>query len=107
VKLRNDIYRKSRGGYSRLFEIKCASCEEHLFYYQKDGPGILKRLYLDRIYKSKKYEGLEHKFLKDIPLLCCPKCHEHIGVPNIYKKENRVAFRLFSGAIQKKIVKSI
>ena len=33
------------------------------FYYQKDGPGILKRTYLDRIYGSK-YAHLEYESLK-------------------------------------------
>ena len=38
----------------RLLDISCAKCDTHLFYYQKDGPGMLKRMYLDRIYGSKK-----------------------------------------------------
>lgn len=106
IKFKSDKYKRSRGGYSRLIDIQCAVCTEHLFFYQKDGPGILKRMYLDRIYDSNKYSGLESKPLKSIPQLNCPKCKILIGVPYVYEKENRLAFRLFVGGIIKKIVKS-
>jgi hypothetical protein len=82
--LKNDKYKKARGGYSRLLSIACEGCNRHLCDYQKDGPGILKRMYLDRISNSKKYSNLQ----------------------NIYEKENRLAYRLFVGAITKKIIKS-
>jgi len=64
---KSDKYKRTRGGYSRLLDISCAKCGTHLFYYQKDGPGMLKRMYLDRIYDSKKYsqlhrDGLTHRF---------------------------------------------
>ena len=49
---KNDTYRQARGGYARLLAVHCATCGTHLFSYQKDGPGIVKRLYLDRIYQS-------------------------------------------------------
>lgn len=104
MKLKQDKYRKARGGHSRLLDVHCAKCSEHLFYYQKDGPGILKRTYLDRICNSAKFENLQHLSLDKIPQLVCPKCDEHIGTPIIYKKENRLAFRLFEGAVSKKIV---
>jgi len=106
IKFKNDKYKKSRGGYSRLLDIGCAVCSEHLFLYQKDGPGILKRIYLDRIFESNRYSGLENKFLKSITQLTCLKCNSLIGTPFIYEKENRLAFRLFVGAITKRIVKS-
>ena len=57
---KNDSYKKARGGYARLLAVGCATCGTHLFYYQKDGPGIVKRLYVDRIYQSHAYEGLRH-----------------------------------------------
>jgi hypothetical protein len=106
VKFKNDKYKKSRGGFSRLLDIQCSECTEHLFFYQKDGPGILKRMYLDRIYESKKYSNLENQPLKSIPKLTCPKCNILIGIPYIYKMENRFAFRLFAGSVIKKIIKS-
>jgi len=63
IKFKNDKYKKVRGGYSRLLDIQCAKCKEHLLFYQKDGPGILKRMYLDRIFESPKYSGLENQLL--------------------------------------------
>lgn len=106
IKFKNDKYKKSRGGYSRLLDISCGNCESHICYYQKDGPGILKRMYLDRIYDSTKYTGLEKNSLKSIPQLTCPHCKNLIGIPFIYEKENRLAFRIFVGSVMKKIIKS-
>ena len=106
IKFKSDNYKKNRGGYSRLLDIQCGKCSEHLFFYQKDGPGILKRMYLDRIYESTKYSGLENSPLKDVPQLTCTNCKSLIGVPYIYEKENRLAFRLFVGGVVKKIIKS-
>lgn len=104
IRFKTDKYKKARGGYSRLLDVACAKCGAHLFYYQKDGPGILKRTYLDRIYKSKQYENLQNVSLNKLPQLTCFSCKEHIGVPIIYKKESRLAFRLFEGSVSKKIV---
>ena len=98
IKFKNDKYKKTRGSYSRLLDIFCGHCGKHLFYYQKDGPGVLKRMYIDRIFES---EGL-----KSNSYLNCPKCKTVLAVPIIYEKENRSALRLFVGAITKKIVKT-
>jgi hypothetical protein len=106
IRFKSDKYKKSRGGYSRLLDIKCGKCQEHLFFYQKDGPGLLKRMYLDRIYESSKYSGLEKQSLKSIPQLTCSNCKSLIGIPYIYEKENRHAFRIFIGGVIKKIVRS-
>ena len=94
MKLKQDKYRKNRGGTSRLLDIQCEKSGHHLFYYQKDGPGIIKRLYLDRIYPTTPKGGN----------LICAKCKEVLGSKIIYKKENRPAYRVFVGAISKKIV---
>jgi hypothetical protein len=102
---KNDTYKKARGGYARLLAVSCATCGTHLFYYQKDGPGIVKRLYLDRIYQSNVYEGLQHRVLQHLPQLLCPQCGEHLGMPMIFQKEQRLAFRLFAGAVTTKIRK--
>lgn len=93
-KLANDKYRKARGGHSRYLDICCEKCGQHICFYQKDGPGILKRMYLDRI-----------RDLNDVSKLECPKCKQLLGVPIIYQKEKRPAFRLFVGAVKKGIVK--
>jgi hypothetical protein len=103
IKLKNDKYKKARGGYSRLLEISCEKCKTKICLYQKDGPGILKRMYLDRISDSKKYSGLEYISIKKIPSLECISCKQILGVPILYKKEDRHAYRLFVGAVHKRI----
>ncbi|MCL5746688.1 MAG: hypothetical protein M1277_00175 [Patescibacteria group bacterium] len=95
MKLKNDVYRKSRGGYSRLLEIRCSSCNEKLFDYQKDGPGIIKRMYVDRIYKDVSGSSLK-----------CRNCGKLIGSLTIYEKEKRPAYAVRPGTIRKRIVKS-
>ena len=74
--------------------IRCEKCGTHLFYYQKDGLGILKRAYLDRIIDLKNFGKS----------LSCPKCNEALGVKYVYPKEKRLAYKLFVGCITKKIV---
>lgn len=106
IKLKSDKYKKSRGGYSRLLDIQCSKCGTHLFYYQKDGPGILKRTYLDRIYESNQYSGLDKLPLKMISPLTCQNCKQLLGIPYVYEKEDRLAFRLLAGSVSKKIIKS-
>jgi len=97
IKFKNDKYKKSRGGYSRLLDISCEKCKEHICFYQKDGPGNLRRMYLDRIIDSQ--VSLTRKDLS------CSKNHL-LGVKIIYEKENRSAYRLFVDSVVKKIVKS-
>jgi hypothetical protein len=104
--LKNDKYKKARGGYSRLLSIACEGCNRHLCDYQKDGPGILKRMYLDRISNSKKYSNLQNISENKIPQFKCMPCSRLLGVCINYEKENRLAYRLFVGAITKKIIKS-
>lgn len=90
LKFKSDRFRKSRGGHTRWLLLACAKCKETLFVYQKDGPGILKRLYLDRIAGQGKTN--------------CGKCKTVIGIRTMYKKENRPVIRLFAGAIEKRII---
>ena len=106
IKFKADKYKRARGGYSRLLSLGCQKCGTHLFYYQKDGPGMLKRLYLDRIYKTSKKDSSAKPSNSKVGPLICPKCKEIIGIPIIYKKESRSAYRLFAGAVEKKIVSS-
>jgi ribosomal protein S27E len=94
MKLKNDKFRKARGGYSRLLKISCSACGEKLFDYQKDGPGIIKRTYVDRIYGN--VRG---------PSLKCRNCNNLIGNLTIYEKENRPAYAIKPGTIKKKIIK--
>ena len=97
MKLLNDKFRKARGGYSRLLNITCQKCAATICRYQKDGPGNLRRMYLDRISESK--VSLTRKDFS------CPKGHL-LGVKIIYEKEKRPAFRLFVDSVIKKLVKS-
>ena len=93
---KNDKYKKVRGGYSRLLQISCQKCGSSICTYQKDGPGNLRRMYLDRISNS--------KILINKKDFTCPKGHL-LGIKIIYKKENRLAFRLFVDSVVKKIIK--
>lgn len=97
IKFKSDKFKKTRGGYSRWLENSCEKCESALLVYQKDGPGILKRLYLDRIVS-------QHSDVKTNSNITCKKCKTILGVSMIYKKEKRPAYRLFAGAVAKKII---
>jgi len=96
IAFKSDRFKKNRGGYSRWLLLSCEKCKNPVLLYQKDGPGILKRLYIDRIVVS--------KILADRNLTC-KKCKKVLGIWTVYQKENRPAYRLFVGAIVKKIFK--
>jgi hypothetical protein len=92
MKIKKDRYRKSRGGTSQVYELKCCKCGAHLLRYQKDGVGTLLRLYIDRI--------VEPIFNPNSNLVCS-NCGNLIGIPMIYKAEDRAAFRLIRGSYSK------
>lgn len=104
--LKSDRFREARGGYSRVLEISCARCGGFQFHYQKDGPGPLLRLYLDRIMDSGRYRQAATRPVQSLPPFTCANCSEHLGVPVMYSKENRVALRLFQDSVRKKVVRS-
>jgi len=106
LEIKKDKYKRRRGGNSRILEINCSHCGNNICIYQKDGLGLLKRMYLDRISDSQEYSGLETLQIKDLPNLICGKCRYVLGVPFNYKKENRLSFRLFAGAVSKSIIKT-
>lgn len=95
--LKNDKYKKARGGRSRLLLIACQKCGGAVCTYQKDGPGNLRRMYIDRM--SEPNVSLARKDLT------CAKGHL-VGVKIIYEKEKRPAFRLFVDSVTKKITKA-
>jgi len=97
LKLKQDWFRKVRGGYSRLLAVRCEKCKTLLCYYQKDGPGPLKRMYVDRIVKTYADAGKK---------LACHRCGHILGIRYIYEKEKRPAFRLFEGSVKKKIIRA-
>ena len=94
--LKKDKYRNNRGGYSRFLNIFCDSCRTHLLLYQKDGPGELKRAYLDRILAPKVLPPKNNEFI-------CPSCKKVIGTFYTYEKEKRRAIRLYQGSVFNKI----
>lgn len=96
-KLKKDSFRRVRGGHSRVLLISCQKCGAKISRYQKDGPGTLRRMYLDRIIDP--VVSIRGK------TLLCPQ-EDVLGVKIIYEKEKRPAFRLFVDAVQKKIVKA-
>jgi len=67
---------------------------------------MLKRLYLDRILGRTRYAKLQGLSIKAVPQFVCPECRGHLGVPIIYRKEKRPAYRLFVGSVMKEIVNS-
>jgi ribosomal protein S27E len=96
-KFKQDKYRRARGGYSRLLRISCEKCGAFVATYQKDGPGSLKRMYLDRIISPARSNSKN---------LTCSDCKNILGVAYIYPKEKRPAYRLFEGAVTKKLIKA-
>lgn len=80
-----------------MLEIVCRKCAVRICLYQKDGPGNLRRMYIDRIYSPA--VSLVRKDLS------CSSGHL-LGVKIIYEKEKRPAFRLFVDAVAKKTVSS-
>ncbi|MEK7518393.1 MAG: hypothetical protein AAB424_00490 [Patescibacteria group bacterium] len=103
LNLKRDKFRKARGGHARVLEIRCEKCGHFLALYQKDGPGPLKRMYIDRILSPQYLAGFFKIPLKKLPQLACKSCQRLIGIPYLYEKEKRPAFRLFVGAVTKKI----
>ena len=87
-------YKKARGGKLRVLDITCEHCAQHVTYYQKDGPGLLKRMYVDRFINT----------VASGDILNCSNCTTILGHKINYKKENRPAYRLFVGAVNKKSV---
>lgn len=97
MKFTDDLYKQNRGGYSRLYTITCRKCGDVICQYQKDGPGNLRRLYIDRMIGNN-LQGKE---------LSCRQGHV-IGVKILHTehKEKRYAYRLFVDAIVKKLISS-
>lgn len=105
--LKNDEYRKARGGKAFLIELSCANCNAHVLTYQKDGDGQLKRCYLNRIMEPDALEKLQYSAAEpsDVEPLKCPSCEVVIGAP-IRHHDGRIAFRLRRGFFAKKRIKN-
>lgn len=103
-RFRRDRFMSARGGTSAFYDIYCVRCRQWLLLYQKDGPGNLFRLYLDRIHSPDELASLYLSVRRSVSFggLMCGQCGASIGLPMVYKREQRPAFRLVPGAIVKK-----
>jgi hypothetical protein len=92
-----DTYYRARGSRSKMIALYCMkrACSSSPFaLYQKDDyPGLLKRLYLDRI--------IAPKISSDSDLIC-KNCGSTLGIRYIYAKEKRIAFKLFAYEVKGK-----
>lgn len=104
-KLKNDKYRRARGGKAFVISVSCAACTSHILDYQKDGDGPLKRCYLNRILAPANLEALQYdeniKRIQDMAPLICQGCGKVIGTAAIHH-DGRYAFRLRQGHFVKK-----
>ena len=106
--MKQDKYRRARGGMAKMLDISCATCGAWLMKYQKDGVGNLLRSYLNRIFAPPELKRLQDdpkiQEPKDMPNLVCGSCNTIIGLPMRYD-DGRLAFRLIKGTYSKKILK--
>lgn len=101
--IKKDKYLKARGGTAHFLLIKCAKCSNDILLYQKDGHGNLLRMYKDRIVAPEKLVAEQQKITNknDMKTLTCQNCKTLIAHPMVYERENRLAYRVIFGAIQK------
>lgn len=109
IKFKKDSYAKKRGAPALLL-ISCANCGNYIMSYQKDGPGLLMRCYIDRIHHPENLEKRQYlEFDKQlVDKLECNSCNNVVGSPIIYEKENRPAYHMRQGFfISKKVSKKL
>ena len=83
----HDQYTEKRGN-PVMLEITCAKCHQWVMDYQKDGPGRLLRLYLDRIYHPQAWrERFTKATVRSAPALQCTKCQNILADPFIYRRQ--------------------
>ncbi len=101
-KLKKDRFTKVRGGTSKFIVVRCAECRYGVLLYQKDGPGGLLRLYLDKIHAPLELAELTKsvKIKSDIGDLHCSECGRLLALPMVYVPEKRFALRIIRGAVQ-------
>ncbi len=103
-KLKKDKYLRERGGTAKVQNIACAKCGTVLLVYQKDGPGWLKRIYLNRIVSPKAFADLQYQYdatnYKTMKKLVC-ECGALLGTPMLYR-DGRIAFHLERGSFKRK-----
>lgn len=104
LKSKKDRFKQDRGGSSEFLDLFCSSCNTYFATYQKDGPGNLFRLYIDRI--TTPYKDIVGPFSNtgNMSALKCrnPECQVEIGVPMLYDREKRLAYRITSSIHKRK-----
>jgi hypothetical protein len=109
IKIKQDKYFRKRGGTTKVIIVSCSKCNSLIFVYQKDGPGWLKRCYLNRILFPEKYSSLQkNKALrnpKNLKNLVCT-CNSLIGTP-LQHKDGRLAFSLVRKSFKRKTPKKL
>jgi len=100
MKIKKDKYFRERGKEAKIIDVSCSKCNNLIFIYQKDGPGWLKRCYINRIIEPK-YDSITD--IKQLKNLVC-KCNQIIGSPIIHK-DGRIAFHLIRGNFKRAIHK--
>lgn len=101
-KIKNDSFRKERGGSTEIYKISCSQCNTDLLVYQKDGKGSLHRCYLDRIAWPPTLVLLQQEIdIHKIPNMNCVNCRKLIATPIIYLPEKRLAYSMIPGSFKK------
>ncbi len=90
-------YIKATKGALQILDLRCSYCNHLNVVYQKDEPGRLIRCYIDRII-SPYISQPEHMTKNMLPHLSCLKCGKLLGIPMLYEKEKRLAYRMVPGA---------
>lgn len=110
IKFKKDKYRAKRGGSAKLVDLICTTCGSKVLLYQKDGPGWLKRTYINRIFWPPKYADLQKdksiNSVEKMPKLICLKCKKVIGLP-MKHKDGRLAFALIRGSFRRRPNKTV
>jgi hypothetical protein len=96
LKIKRDQFLRKRGGTAKIIDVSCMKCGKLVFVYQKDGPGWLKRCYLNRILEPEEFSKLQKDKTiqepKDLKNLVCT-CGQVLGSPTKFK-DDRLAFSL-------------
>jgi hypothetical protein len=103
MKLKDDKFRKVRGGRAKVIAICCANCHETVIHYQKDGIGGLHRCYVNRVIAPESFTKLVSAIAqeRDLPVLKCEKCQNIVGYPTTHT-DKRLAWNLILGKWEKK-----
>jgi len=101
--LKTDRYRQARGGNSKILNLYCTLCGSFIVQYQKDGPGSLIRMYLDRIIGPAELLQAygSARSTNDMQNLLCPGCQTCVATPMLYLAEKRLALRVRPGSLLK------